>query len=288
MDSSNPAEQAQQAVKTLMDSLNDWAEKTFSLGFWETIIMVGVVALVTFIVLRLLSHFLKKRLSGNLRIFYRLIYVLVIAVAVISVLMTINPLKKFATTVIASSGIAAVIIGLAAQETLGNLFSGISIGLSKPFLVGEYIEIVNMNVAGIVKAIDLRHTVIAGADGRHVVIPNAVLDKDMIVTSHNTMNPMLSNKLDIGVPYNTDVDLAMKIMADEVKKNKMHIDMRTPEQKENGAPEVVVRIEDFRAGSVLLRAFVWTKDTISGGQALADIRYAVKEEFDKNNITIVN
>ena len=83
-------------------------------------------------------------------------------------------------------------------------------------------------------------------------------------------------------------DLAMKIMADEVKKNKMHIDMRTPEQKENGAPEVVVRIEDFRAGSVLLRAFVWTKDTISGGQALADIRYAVKEEFDKNNITIVN
>ena len=288
MDSSKPAEQAQQAVKTLMDSLNDWAEKTFSLGFWETIIMVGVVALATFIVLWLLSHFLKKRLSGNLRIFYRLIYVLVIAVAVISVLMTINPLKKFATTVIASSGIAAVIIGLAAQETLGNLFSGISIGLSKPFLVGEYIEIVNMNVAGIVKAIDLRHTVIAGADDRHVVIPNAVLDKDMIVTSHNTMNPMLSNKLDIGVPYNTDVDLAMKIMADEVKKNKMHIDMRTPEQKENGAPEVVVRIEDFRAGSVLLRAFVWTKDTISGGQALADIRYAVKEEFDKNNITIVN
>ncbi|MEA5003760.1 MAG: mechanosensitive ion channel family protein, partial [Christensenella sp.] len=127
----------------------DGFEKMFTLGFWNTLIFAAIFAGITFVILKIISKFLKKQLTGNMRIFYRLIYVVIIVIAVFSVLMTIEPLKQFATVMLASSGIAGVVIGLAAQTTLGNLFSGISIGVSKPFELGDYVEIVNQNVTGV-------------------------------------------------------------------------------------------------------------------------------------------
>ncbi len=273
----------------VVDKTKDFVEgfeNMFTLGFWNTLIFAAIVAGITFVILKILSKFLKRQLTGNMRIFYRLIYVIIIVVAVFSVLMTIEPLKQFATVILASSGIAGVVIGLAAQTTLGNLFSGISIGVSKPFELGDYVEIINQNVTGVVQDIGLRHTVIRTLDNKHVVVPNGVLDKEMVLTSHGLPDRSVNNQLNIGISFDSDIDLARKIITDAVLAHKDHIDTRSEEEKKNDAPEVLIRITDFAPSAIMLRAFVWSKDQVTGNQILSDLRYTIKKQFDANGIVI--
>ncbi len=281
------ADLAQQGI----ESFNQWEQSVFSIGLIDTLIYAAIVALITFVIIKVIQHTLAKRMGGNMRIFYRLIYVIIIVIAVICVLVTINPLKDLGTALLASSGIAGVVIGLAAQETLGNVFSGISISASKPFVVGEFIEILNVTppIIGTVTDITLRHTVIRDASNKSIVIPNSIIDKDMIRTTHahQADSPTYVNHfLDVGISYQSDIDLAIQIMTQLVQDHCEYIDVRTEEEKEHGQPAVTVRIMDFGDFAVKLRAFVWTKDAATGYAGLSDLRYAVKKEFARQGVEI--
>lgn len=174
-------------AQNAVDSYTAWEKETFALGgLVNTVIYAAIVAAAAFIIIKLIQHFLARKLTGNARIFYRLIYVAIIIIAILCVLVTIKPLGNLGTGLLASSGIAGIVIGLAAQQTLGNVFSGISISAAKPFEVGEFIEILNVTppVMGVVKDIGLRHTTILDASNKSIVIPNSIIDKDMIRASH--------------------------------------------------------------------------------------------------------
>lgn len=284
---SDPADLAQQAA----DSFNKWQESVFSLGLVNTLIYAAIVGLVTFAIIKIIQHTLAKRMAGNMKIFYRLIYVVIIVIAVLCVLMTINPLKSLGTALLASSGIAGIVIGLATQETLGNVFSGISISASKPFVVGEFIEILNVTppIVGTVTDIGLRHTVIRDASNKNIVIPNSIIDKDMIRTTHGhraEQPAYVNNFLDVGISYDSDIDLAIHILNELVQNHKDSLDVRTAEEKKNGVPPVTVRIMELGDFAVQLRAFVWTKDAGTGYAVLSDLRYSVKKEFDKQGVEI--
>lgn len=280
--------EAAQAVETAADKVQDWIDKTFSLGLVNTIIYAAIVAVIAFIIIKILQHFFAKKLSGNARIFYRLIYIAIIVIAALCVLTTITPLNSMGTALLASSGIAAAVLGLAAQQTLGNVFSGISISAAKPFEVGEYIEILNVTppIAGTVKDIGLRHTTILDATNKDIVIPNGILDKEMLRAFHQAEKSNVCSFLDVGISYDSDTDLAMKLMADIVAGHKDCLDVRSEEEKKNKAPRVLVRIQDLSESSIRLRAFVWTVDTATSFPVLSDLRYAVLKKFHENGIEI--
>ena len=186
-------------------------------------------------------------------------------------------------------GVAAgIVIGLAAQQTLGNVFSGISISAAKPFEVGEFIEILNVTppVMGVVKDIGLRHTTILDASNKSIVIPNSIIDKDMIRASHVVEKANVCSFLDVGISYDSDIDLAMKILADTIAAHGGTLDVHSEEEKNSGIPPVTVRVQDLGESAVQLRAFVWTPDTSSSFPILSDLRYAVKKEFDRRGIEI--
>ncbi len=270
------------------DSFNEWWNDTFSFPPINMLIFVGIVAVITFVVIKLIKRFLRKRLTGNMRIFYRLIYIIIVVIAVSAVLMTIKPLQEFSTAILASSGIAAAVFGLAAQQTLGNLFSGISISASKPFEAGEYIEILNTNppISGIVQSIAIRHTTIRDSSNRTIVIPNGVIDKEMLRTTHYLEGRDVCNFLVVGVGYGSDIGKAIDLLRKIISAHPDVLDMRTPEQKENGGQAVDVYITDLGDSAVQLRASVWTKDTATGFATLSDIRFSVLEEFAKHSIEI--
>ncbi|MEG0256835.1 MAG: mechanosensitive ion channel family protein [Christensenella sp.] len=275
-------------AKTAADTFAEWEKGIFSLGFVNTIIYAAIAAVVAFVLIKLIQHFFAKKFSGNARIFYRLIYVAIILIAICCVLATIKPLNNIGTAILASSGIAAVVIGLAAQQTLGNVFSGISISAAKPFEVGEYIEILNVTppIMGIVKDIGLRHTTILDASNKSIVIPNSVIDKEMIRAFHNSEQVNVCSFLDVGISFASDLDFAMKLMAEVIAAHKDCIDVRTAKEKESGVAAQTVRIQDLGESAVKLRGFVWTRDTATSFQVLSDLRYAVKKAFDENNIEI--
>jgi small-conductance mechanosensitive channel len=86
-------------------------------------------------------------------------------------------LSGLGTAWLASAGILSVIIGLAAQNTLGNLVAGISLLLYRPFDVGDHLQITAPTglETGFVESINLGYTHLKTDDNRRVVIPNSLM-----------------------------------------------------------------------------------------------------------------
>ena len=80
---------------------------------------------------------------------------------------------------IAALGVTSIVVGLALQEPLGNLFSGLMLLMERPFEVGETIEV--GSAAGEVKEVNWRSAHIEAIGGATVVVPNSTLNKEMIV-----------------------------------------------------------------------------------------------------------
>jgi small-conductance mechanosensitive channel len=80
---------------------------------------------------------------------------------------------------IAALGVTSIVVGLALQEPLGNLFSGLVLLMERPFEVGETIEV--GSVAGEVKEINWRSAHIEALGGAIQVVPNSTLNKETIL-----------------------------------------------------------------------------------------------------------
>ena len=110
------------------------------------------------------------------------------------------------TALIAGVGVAGVGVGLALQGVLGNLVAGLTIIFTKPFRVGEWIEIAG--VSGQVKNIELFSTTLLHTDMSRVVIPNRKIIGDIL---HNYGN-VRQLDLSVGVAYGTDLNDATAIV----------------------------------------------------------------------------
>jgi small-conductance mechanosensitive channel len=80
---------------------------------------------------------------------------------------------------IATLGVTSIVVGLALQEPLGNLFSGLVLLMERPFEVGETIEV--GDVSGVVKEVNWRSAHIERLGGAIQVVPNSTLNKETIV-----------------------------------------------------------------------------------------------------------
>jgi len=80
---------------------------------------------------------------------------------------------------IAALGVTSIVVGLALQEPLGNLFSGLVLLMERPFEVGETVEV--GNVSGVVKEVNWRSAHIEGFGGTTQIIPNSTLNKETIL-----------------------------------------------------------------------------------------------------------
>jgi small-conductance mechanosensitive channel len=97
--------------------------------------------------------------------------------AFISYAHVVPALAGLGTAWLASAGIVSVIIGLAAQNTLGNLISGISLLLYRPFNVGDYLQLTapTGTETGLVESINLGYTLLKTDDNRRMVVPNSIM-----------------------------------------------------------------------------------------------------------------
>jgi len=195
-------------------------------------------------------------------------------------------LKPVAQSILAGAGIFAIAVGFAAQQALGNIISGVFIVISKPYKINDRITLdETTGLRGIVEDISLRHTVIRNFENQRIIIPNSLISNQVLVNS-SFEDPKVCRFVDIGVSYSCDLDLAKNIMADEVEKHPLNIDVRTPEDIENGMPRVTVRVVDMLESSISLRAWAWADDAANGFILTCDVLESIKKRFDKEGIVI--
>ena len=161
---------------------------------------------------RVMEHWMERRaMEPPLRmLLVRVVRLLVFVLAIVIALETVG---VDMTILIASFSVAGVGVGLALQGVLGNLFAGLTIIFTKPFRVGEYIEIVG--VQGQVQTIGLFSTMLLHLDKSRVVIPNRKIVGEIL---HN-FGSIRQINLSVSVAYGTDLNQAVGIVRDVLAQN---------------------------------------------------------------------
>jgi small-conductance mechanosensitive channel len=125
----------------------------------------------------------SRSTKTRLRLLRRLLFALIIVILAMIALSPFTDLKRLATGILASSAVIALIVGFAAQHTIGNLVAGVQIGISQPYKIGDQISF--EETSGRVTDITLSYTYVDPGDGSSVVIPNQML-LEGIVHNHST------------------------------------------------------------------------------------------------------
>jgi small-conductance mechanosensitive channel len=187
---------------------------------WERGVIVAVVIAIAVAVARLVDRQLAKKelapdVATRYRVLRRSIVTAIVALGVLSALLTIPPVRAVAGGILASSAIVGLIVGLAAQRTLSNFVAGIMIAFTQPVRIGDTIEVAGET--GVVEEIALTYTFIRLEDGSRLVVPNEKLASDTIRNATIVSREKVS-EVTVQVPLTQElgavVDLLQKEVAD--------------------------------------------------------------------------
>ncbi|MEG3039019.1 MAG: mechanosensitive ion channel family protein [Erysipelotrichaceae bacterium] len=254
----------------------------FEAGFLGFLFTTSCILIIAIIVSKLLKKVILHGGKKETSLMIRIKNIIVYGFAFYAILMQIKPLQRLGVTLLASGGALTVVFGLAAQEALSNFVSGIIIMMFKPFKIGDLIKINNSEYTGIVYDISVRHTVIETFEKTKIIIPNAEMNKAVLENVSQT--GCKGNYLDVYINYQTDIDLAMDIINEEVKNHQYFKDVRSSQDIENHEPLVTTRLIEFKESTLHLRTTVFSDDNATGFAMLSDLRIAIKKHFDQAGI----
>ena len=114
----------------------------------------------------------SRRFETQAQVLRRLIQSLVVVVGAVAIIGTFEVARQAMTTVLASAGVISVIAGLAAQQTLGNVFAGLQLAFTDAIRVGDVVVAGDKHETGSVEEITLSYVVVRIWDERRLIIPS--------------------------------------------------------------------------------------------------------------------
>ncbi|MCR4616374.1 MAG: mechanosensitive ion channel family protein [Clostridiales bacterium] len=247
--------------------------KTSIAGFTlENLCLAIVVFVISFILIKALMKFVgklleKSKIEKTLHSFIKsCLKILLYALAII---ISADSLGIPITSLVAVFSVAGLAVSLAVQGTLSNLASGITILISKPFKVNDYIEVAD--VSGFVNEIGLIYTKLLTIDNKVVFLPNSEISATKIVN----YTSQTSRRIDMTVTasYNCGIDDVKAAIREAISD--------VPEFLSN--PEPFVNVWSYGESSIeyMIRAWVKTADYWPAYFALLE---NIKHSFDRNGI----
>ncbi|MFH0868192.1 MAG: mechanosensitive ion channel family protein [Candidatus Woesearchaeota archaeon] len=234
-----------------------------------------IILVVGFVIIKILVHIMNKffeRVNFDKSVETFLDNLARVVLWVILIIIILGNLGVNVSGLIAGLGIMGFIVGFALKDTLGNLASGVFILFHKPFRVGDWI-----NVAGVVGGVEkmgIAACVLKSPDNIKITIPNSKIWGDVIQNYTGNPTRKIFN-LDVGISYNSNIDKAIKIINNILKKDKRVL--KDPE------PQVVTKSLGDSSVNIAVRPACKKEDYWG---LYFDLVKIIKEEFDKNGISI--
>jgi small-conductance mechanosensitive channel len=151
--------------------------------FYGVVFLCGAVVAARLI--RVVATHSERHLTDvtALRFVVQLLQICAFVVAFILYTHLIPPLQAFATALLAGVSVVSLVLGVAAQNTLGNLIAGFSLVLYHPFEVGDVVQLTTPKglTTGTVEALALGYTRLRDAEGAAIIVPNNVMVSSVIV-----------------------------------------------------------------------------------------------------------
>ncbi len=245
------------------------------------LLVLTITWLVRNLIVTVIQIFMEKRANGktkkksmlDLHLFQLIRLVINIFIFIIAFIYIIDNLGFEITTLVAGLGIGGLALALAAQDTLKNLFGGITLYMDKPFQIGDRVKL-DEERDGFVKEIGLRSTKIETFAGTQIIIPNSKVADSILENVSREKSRRIN--MTIGIEYNTTpakTKKAMEIIKQVVKENKDTEDRS------------LVSFTEFGASSLNILVIYWikNKDNILG--ARNSINMEIKKRFEKASIS---
>lgn len=173
------------------------------------------------------------------------------------------------TPLVTLMGVAGVGAGLAMQGVLGNLVAGLVIIFTKPYRVGEYVEIIGCS--GQVSTIELLTTVLVHPDRSRVVIPNRKISGEVL---HN-YGHIRQHHIVVGVAYDTNLQVAIAVIHEMLARN----------SKVLKEPAPIVAVGTFADSAIEIVVKPWSQVN-HFGDVSAEVKLAIVDAFRVRQIEI--
>jgi small-conductance mechanosensitive channel len=179
------------------------------------------------------------------------------------------------TAWLASAGVVGIAVGFAAQDTLANLISGISIVGDAPYKIGDYI-VLDTGERGIVTRLGIRSTRLLTRDDVEVSIPNAVIGNAKI--TNESGGPWIKHRIrvPVGVAYGSDTEQVVGLLEKVARDNPGIID--------NPAPRV--RMRAFGAHSLDFELLGWIDHPELRGRVRHELLLEIDRSFREHGVII--
>jgi len=185
----------------------------------------------------------------------------------------IPALSGIGTASLASISVITVIVGFAAQNTLGNLIAGISLLLYRPFKLGDRLQVIAPTglETGTVESLTLGYTLLRTDDNRRVVVPNSFMASQTNINL-TTNDPRVICTVPVGISYDADIDQARAILLELAGKHPRA-------QQVCGCP-----LTQLEAAGVVLTLDVWCADALTAITLKCDLLEQAMKRFAQAGI----
>jgi len=257
----------------------DWPERAqvyFSNG-----LVVVMACSVTYVLLKIIDLLLgvwrERIVSAPDKAFAEQLFPLLrktakVGIIIAAAVLTADNLHIKITSLLAGLSIGGLALGLAAQDTVANLFGAVAIFLDKPFHIGDTIKV--EDVTGAVEGIGLRSTRVRNLDGHHVTIPNKLMGNAII--TNVTRRPTIRTEMNLGLTYGTPVEKVKR--ATEILEEIFRASPRTA--------DLIISFNKFADSALnLFVVHVWNgTDTKTHFAEMQELNLKIKQRFDSEKI----
>jgi small-conductance mechanosensitive channel len=201
--------------------------------WWHRLAVLGGVLIVTLVVARLADRRMARRdlpaaAATRYQVLRRGVVATIIFVGVLSALLVIPQVRAVATGILASSAVIGIVVGFAAQRTIGNFIAGLLIAFAQPIRLGDRVQIEDQN--GVVEEIGLTYTFIRIDDNDRLVIPNERIASDTIRNSSIRGRRKLA-QVTVQVPLERDLDAVSGLLREAAEDERAEVSVIGLEDK---------------------------------------------------------
>jgi small-conductance mechanosensitive channel len=195
--------------------------------------------------------------------------------AFISYAHLVPALSHLGSAWLASVGVISVVVGMAAQNTLGNLIAGFSLVLYRPFKVGDRLQVAAPGglETGVVESINLGYTVLKTDDNRRIVIPNSA------IASQTTINlsgedPRVACSVPISISCDAEIDKARAILLELARQH-------PKAQEVTGCP-----LTQWGPNGIVLTLSAWCLGPGAAADLKNDLLEQARKRFNREGIGV--
>ena len=196
-----------------------WVRLSLTL-FWVCVVLATLGAINTVVFEQASQGSWQSRVPKLLRDLVRLLLVATAGALVFSLVW-----GRELSGALAALGVTSIVVGLALQEPLGNLFSGLMLLMERPFEVGDNVEVAG--ASGVVKEINWRSAHIKSARGVVQIVPNSTLNKE-IINNYSRPRPVRMEEIEVAFSYDDAPNL--------VREGLLEVARTTPGVMQDPAP----------------------------------------------------